>query len=71
EKTFELARKIASKSPLAVECGKKGIYGMADLPYDKALDYMGEMFASLISTEDAMEGLDAFTNRRVPEWKRK
>ena len=71
EKTFELARKIASKSPLAVECGKKGIYGMADLPYDKALDYMGEMFASLISTEDAMEGLDAFVNKRSPEWKKK
>ena len=71
EKTFELARKIASKSPLAVECGKKGIYGMSDLPYEKALDYMGEMFASLISTEDAMEGLDAFVNKRPPEWKKK
>lgn len=71
EKTFELAQKIASKSPLAVECGKKGIYGMADLPYDKALDYMGEMFASLISTKDAMEGLDAFVNKRPPEWKKK
>jgi enoyl-CoA hydratase/carnithine racemase len=71
EKTMELAQKLASKSPLALESGKKGIHGMLDLPYEKASDYMREMFASLLSTEDAMEGLDAFTGRRSPVWKRK
>lgn len=69
--TLELARKLADKSPLAMACGKTGLYGMADLPYDKALDYMGEMFAALCSTEDAKEGLKAFSEKRTPEWKLK
>ena len=44
---------------------------MLDLPYEKASDYMLEMFASLLSTEDAKEGLEAFNEKRDPVWKRK
>ncbi|MEA1967580.1 MAG: enoyl-CoA hydratase-related protein [Thermodesulfobacteriota bacterium] len=69
--TMELAAKLAAKSPLAMECGKKGLYGMTDLPYHQALDYLGELFASLCATEDAAEGLKAFTERRKPEWKKR
>ncbi|MCP3871975.1 MAG: enoyl-CoA hydratase/isomerase family protein, partial [Desulfobacteraceae bacterium] len=71
EKTMEFAKSFAFKSPLALESGKRGIHGLLDLPYEKASDYMAEMFASLLSTEDAMEGLEAFTGRRSPAWKRK
>lgn len=66
--TMEFAGKLAKKSPLAVECGKKGIYGMSDLPYHQALDYMGEMFTQLCSTNDAKEGLAAFEEKREPRW---
>ena len=67
--TMELARKLASKSPLAVQIGKQGIYGMMDLPYHQSLDYLGELFASLCVTEDAHEGLRAFEEKRKPVWK--
>jgi enoyl-CoA hydratase/carnithine racemase len=30
---MELAKKLAKKSPLAIECGKQGIYGMSYLSY--------------------------------------
>jgi enoyl-CoA hydratase/carnithine racemase len=69
--TLEFATKLAAKSPLAMECGKKGIYAMSDLPYHQALDYMGELFASLCATEDAREGLAAFAEKRNPVWKRR
>jgi enoyl-CoA hydratase/carnithine racemase len=69
EATFELASKLAAKSPLALQIGKAGIYGMADLPYHESLDYVGELFASLCSTEDAQEGVQAFVERRKPVWK--
>jgi len=69
EATLELASKLAAKSPLALQIGKVGIYGMADLPYHQSLDYVGELFASLCSTEDAHEGLEAFAERREPVWK--
>jgi enoyl-CoA hydratase/carnithine racemase len=71
EKTMEFAKSLAAKSPLALECGKRGINGLMDLPYEKASDYMCEMFASLLSTEDAKEGLDAFIEKRNPVWKKK
>ncbi len=71
EKTMEFAKSLAFKSPLALECGKRGIHGLFDLPYEKASDYMVEMFASLLSTEDAKEGVAAFVERRSPVWKRR
>jgi enoyl-CoA hydratase/carnithine racemase len=69
EATLELAKKLADKSPLALQIGKEGIYGMQDLPYDQALDYLGELFAALCATEDAEEGVKAFLEKRKPEWR--
>jgi len=67
--TLELATKLAAKSPLALQIGKSGIYGMQDVPYHQALDYLGGLFAALCSTEDAEEGVKAFLERRKPEWR--
>jgi len=69
EETAALAEKLTSKSPLALQMGKQAYYGMADLEYGKALAYTNELFAALCVTEDASEGVDAFLNRRKPEWK--
>jgi len=69
--TIKLATKLAQKSPLAVQIGKTGIYGMSEIPYHQALDYMDELFASLCSTEDAREGIEAFQKKRKPVWKGK
>jgi len=67
--TMKLAAKLAKKSPLALQIGKTGIYGMSELPYHQSIDYMGELFASLCATEDAREGLTAFVEKRKPVWK--
>lgn len=67
--TIKLAAKLAQKSPMAVQIGKTGIYGMSEIPYHQALDYMDELFASLCSTEDAREGIEAFQEKRKPVWK--
>jgi enoyl-CoA hydratase/carnithine racemase len=41
----------------------------ADLDYHKAFEYMNEAFARLCTTEDAKEGVNAFFEKRIPEWK--
>ena len=69
--TMKLASKIAQKSPLAVQTGKTGIYAMSEIPYHQAVDYMDELFSSLGGTEDAIEGIDAFLEKRSPVWKSK
>ena len=69
EATRELAVRLAAKSPLALQMGKAGIYGMEGVPYHRALDMLSEMFAALCSTEDAEEGVKAFLEKRKPEWR--
>ncbi len=67
--TLTLAGKITAKSPLAVNLGKKSFYKMQDLEYEKAYEMVNNHFALLCGTEDAHEGVDAFLNKRKPEWK--
>lgn len=71
EETMKLAKKLAAKSPLAVQLGKKSFYAMEDLEYEKALELVNNHFAMLCTTEDAQEGVDAFLNKRTPVWKLK
>jgi len=67
--TMGLAEKLAAKSPLALRIGKEGINRLQDLPYHQGLDTMDDLFATLCSTEDAVEGVQAFLGKRAPKWK--
>jgi len=69
EATMALADKLAEKSPVALQMGKQAFYGMSDMEFGKALEYSNEMFASLCVTEDATEGINAFLEKREPDWK--
>ena len=71
EETMNMARKLAAKSPLGLQLGKKSFYKMADLEYNKAMELVNNHFIMLLNTEDAHEGVDAFLNKRAPEWKLK
>jgi len=62
---------LAAKSPIAVQISKEAFYRAADLDYYKAFNYMNEAFARLCTTEDAKEGVQAFFEKRKPEWKEK
>jgi len=71
EEAMLLAKKIASKSPLAVQLGKKSFYKMSDLEYAKAMELVNNHFIMLASSEDAHEGVDAFLKKRPARWKLK
>ena len=64
----ELAGSIVDKSPTAVRRGKRTYYETADLPYEEALAHSNQAFASLCTTDEAAEGIDAFLSGRDPDW---
>lgn len=63
------AGKLASKSPLVMKLGKDAMWRQLDMPLMDALDYLRSQLAIELSTEDAMEGVMAFFEKREPQWK--
>ncbi len=71
EETNKLAKELASKSPLALQITKKAFYKMADLPLEKAIEIANQAFTQICTLEDAEEGINAFLEKREPNWKLK
>jgi len=67
--TMDLAHKIAAKSPLAIKLGKQMFYQQLTLDLSAAYAFAGERMACNMDSEDAREGMDAFMEKRKPEWK--
>ena len=65
----EWARKLASKSPLIMRLGKEAMRRQLDMPLDDALDYLRAQLSLAQSTEDIVEGVSAFFEKREPVWK--
>lgn len=64
-----LGAKIAAKSPLTLKIGKEAFYRQIELPLDQAYDYAGEVMVRNMLARDAEEGIDAFLEKRQPDWK--
>lgn len=60
---------IASKSPLVLALGKQSFYRAEDMAADPAFDYLAGMLTLCLSSEDAIEGVSAFLQKRAPEWR--
>ena len=68
---LKLAKKIASKSNLAIKIGKKAFYGQLEMPLRKAYIYSSKMMTLNMMAMDAREGISAFLEKRKPKWKNK
>jgi enoyl-CoA hydratase/carnithine racemase len=66
---FELAEKIAAKSPAVVAIGKEAFYRQAEMPLSQAYDYAAGVMVANMMEPDAEEGIGAFLEKRKPEWK--
>ena len=65
----KLADAIVAKSPVAVSSGKRLFYRQLELGLADAYDIASEVIACDMMTEDAQEGIDAFVEKRTPEWR--
>jgi len=72
EATDEIVGKLKEKSPLVLKLVRKAVYQGLDREFKKALDGVTGIYLNeLIKTEDAVEGLKAFLEKRKPQWKNK
>ncbi len=67
--TMDVAAKIAEKSPLAVMAVKEAVNRAEELSLREGLLYERRLFHSLFSTEDKVEGMSAFVDRREPKFR--
>jgi enoyl-CoA hydratase len=65
----EWATKLASKSPVIMRLGKDAMYRQLDMPFEDALDYLRSQLSLAMTTEDIVEGVQAFFEKRDPTWK--
>jgi enoyl-CoA hydratase len=65
----EWAVRLAGKSPVIMRLGKEAMRRQLDMPLDDALDYLRAQLTLAMSTEDIVEGVTAFFEKREPQWK--
>jgi enoyl-CoA hydratase/carnithine racemase len=65
----ETLKGLVSKSPIGIRIGKEAFRVMSDMPFEEAVDYLCEALGRAVSTEDAMEGMKAFMEKRAPNFK--
>ncbi len=63
------AGKLARSSPVIMRLGKEAMRRQLDMPLDDALDYLRAQLSLALSTEDIVEGVTAFFEKREPHWK--
>lgn len=68
---IEMATKIVSKSQLAVRYSKAAINRGIETDLDTGMSIEKDLFGLCFATEDQKEGMDAFLNKRKPEYKLK
>ncbi len=69
EAVADWAGRLASKSPVIMRLGKEAMRRQLDMPLDDALDYLRAQLTLAMSTEDIVEGVTAFFEKRDPVWK--
>ena len=69
ERTLEIARTMADKSPATLAIAKRAVRAALEMPLSAGLQHERDLFALAFSTEDKAEGVAAFLEKRTPEWR--
>lgn len=65
----ELTETLAGKSPLIAALGKRSFYRAEDMRFDESLEYLSGMLTVCLQSEDTLEGVTAWLQKRSPQWK--
>jgi enoyl-CoA hydratase/carnithine racemase len=69
EKVESLVNALVAGSPTAQRRGLYASRAVRDMSWDEALAFAESQIALVAATEDALEGREAFAQKRTPKWK--
>jgi enoyl-CoA hydratase/carnithine racemase len=65
---LDLARRIAAKSPAAIRHGKQAFYRQLEMGLADAYRLTSDVIVENMMEQEAEEGIDAFIEKRMPNW---
>ena len=66
---LELADRVAERPPLAVRLGKQAVLAAEETALSAGLDQERRLYELAMATEDRVEGMNAFMEKRKPEFR--
>jgi enoyl-CoA hydratase len=69
EEAIKLGEKVAGMPPIAAQLAKESVLKAFETPLEEGLIFERKNFYLLFSTQDQKEGMQAFIEKRNPEWK--
>ena len=71
DETLKMAKKISKKSALILKIGKEAFYKQNNMSLSEAYDYASNVMVENMLKLDAKEGIEAFIQKRKPNWQDK
>jgi enoyl-CoA hydratase/carnithine racemase len=68
EEALELAQVVARRPPLAVKLAKQAVLAAEEMPLSAGLQHERRLYELTMATEDRVEGMTAFLEKRRPEF---
>jgi enoyl-CoA hydratase/carnithine racemase len=69
ERALELASLVAQRPPLAAKMAKRAVLGADEVGLSAGLDQERRLFELAMATEDRVEGMTAFVEKRRPDFR--
>jgi enoyl-CoA hydratase/carnithine racemase len=69
ERALELAERIARRPPIAARLAKQAVLAADETPLSAGLETERRLYELSMATEDRIEGMDAFLEKRRPDFK--
>jgi enoyl-CoA hydratase/carnithine racemase len=69
EDAVELAQVVARRAPIAARLGKQAVQAADEMTLSAGVEYERRLYELAMATEDRLEGMSAFVEKRRPDFK--